>query len=162
MLLQNSILVAGLTIGVATPPGPTPAPAPSQAASQPGQAADRIVLPPVTVVAQKEPANAQKLPVSVTAITAAMLERAGVSIVSDAAVSAPNVIFTEFTARKLSNARFRGVGSSPANPGVTTFLDGVPQLNGNTSSVSLSTWTRLSSCVVHRVLSSAAIRLAAW
>ncbi len=56
---------------------------------------------------------------------------------SDAAIFAPNVIFTEFTARKLSNPRFRGIGSSPGNPAVTTFLDGVPQLNSNSSSVEL-------------------------
>ena len=50
---------------------------------------------------------------------------------------APNVAFTEFTARKLSNARFRGIGASPANPSITTFFDGVPQLNANTSSIDL-------------------------
>ena len=135
MFFQNSIVVAGVFLGLAMAPKSAQA---LQAPSQPaGQKPDRIVLPDVTVVAQKEPAKAQTLPVSVTAITAAMLERAGVSIISDAAVGAPNVVFTEFTARKLSNARFRAVGASPANPSVTTFLDGVPQLNGNTSSVQL-------------------------
>ncbi len=96
-----------------------------------------VTLPEVTVTAQKEPAKAQDLPVSLTAITAGMLERAGVSIVSDAALMAPNTIFTEFTARKLSNARFRGLGSSPANPAITTFIDGVPVLNANASSMEL-------------------------
>lgn len=113
------------------------------AAAQTGAAAttqnppDRITLPDVTVTAQKEPAKAQDLPVSVTAITAGMLERAGVSIVSDAALVAPNTVFTEFTARKLSNARFRGLGASPVNPAVTTFVDGVPMLNANASSFEL-------------------------
>ncbi len=97
----------------------------------------QVVLPDVIVTAQKEPAKAQKLPLSLTAITADMLARAGVAIVSDAAVTVPNTVFTEFTARKLSNARFRGVGSSPANPAVTTLLDGVPQLNANASSIEL-------------------------
>ena len=96
-----------------------------------------ITLPEVTVTAQKEPAKAQDLPVSVTAITAEMLARAGVSIVSDAVLTVPNSVFTEFTARKLSNARFRGLGSSPANPAVTTFVDGVPVLNANASSMEL-------------------------
>lgn len=127
MLFQNSIAVASLTLALLWPSLQTPS----------GQKPERIVLPDVTVVAQKEPAKVQRLPVSVTAVTAEMLERAGVSIISDASVNAPNVIFTEFTARKLSNARFRSVGASPANPSVTTFLDGVPQLNGNTSSVQL-------------------------
>src|SRR5688572_2202249 len=140
MLFQTLIVFAGLSLGLVVAPTPAPAPQ-APAASQPqtagGQKPDRIVLPDVTVVAQKEPAKAQTLPVSVTAITAEMLERAGVRIISDAGVNAPNVVFTEFTARKLSNARFRGVGASSANPSVTTFLDGVPQLNGNTSSVEL-------------------------
>ena len=45
--------------------------------------------------------------------------------------------FTEFTARKLSNPRFRGIGASPANPAMTTYFDGVPQLNTNSSSIDL-------------------------
>src|SRR5205823_4114154 len=49
----------------------------------------------------------------------------------------PNIYFNEFTARKLSNPRFRGIGSSPNNPGVTNYIDGVPQLNANTSSIEL-------------------------
>ena len=94
-------------------------------------------LPPVTVVAQKEPADAQTLPVSITAVSAEGLADAGVGLIRDAAVYSPNTQFTEFTARKLSNPRFRGVGSSPANPSITTYFDGVPQLNSNTSSIDL-------------------------
>ena len=56
---------------------------------------------------------------------------------SEAAIFAPNTLFTEWTARKLSNARFRGIGSSPNNPGITTYIDGVPQLNANASSIEL-------------------------
>jgi iron complex outermembrane receptor protein len=66
-----------------------------------------------------------------------MLTMAGAPIVSDAAVFAPNTYFHEFSARKLSNARFRGIGSSPANPGVTTYVDGVPQLHANAANVDL-------------------------
>ena len=53
----------------------------------------------------------------------------------DASIYAPNTYFTDFTARKLSNPRFRGIGSSPANPAITTYIDGVPQLNTNSSSI---------------------------
>ena len=56
---------------------------------------------------------------------------------SEAAIYAPNTVFTEWTARKLSNARFRGISSSPNNPGITTYIDGVPQLNANSSSLEL-------------------------
>jgi iron complex outermembrane receptor protein len=62
---------------------------------------------------------------------------AGIRIVSEAGSFAPNTYFTEWSARKLSNARFRGIGSSPDNPGITTYLDGVPQLSANSSSIDL-------------------------
>ena len=104
-------------------------------AASPGQPTSRITLPTVTVTAQKEPADRQTLPLSVTAVAADVLANAGINVVSDAAFYAPNTYFQELTARKISNPRFRGVGSSPANPGITTFIDGVPQLNANSSSV---------------------------
>jgi iron complex outermembrane receptor protein len=96
-----------------------------------------IVLPTVIVTAQKEPADAQRLPVSLTTVSARTLMDAGMTFVSDAAIYAPNTFFSELTARKISNANFRGIGSSPANPGITTYFDGVPQLNTNTSSIDL-------------------------
>jgi iron complex outermembrane recepter protein len=119
----------------------TPAAA-QQPASPPPQNPDeegilRTTLPTVTVTATKEPADAQKVPVSVTAVSARTLADSGARIVSDAAIFAPNTFFSEFTARKLSNARFRGISSSPANPGITTYIDGVPQLNTNSSSLEL-------------------------
>jgi iron complex outermembrane receptor protein len=96
-----------------------------------------VQMPPVTVTAQKEPAEAQRLPVSVTAVSGDVVRAAGISLVSEAAVYAPNTHFTELTARKISNATFRGIGSSPANAGITTVVDGVPQLNTNSSSFTL-------------------------
>src|SRR2546426_5768323 len=97
----------------------------------------RLRLPTITVTAEKEPENIQDAPVSVTAVTADTLQSAGVRSVSEAGQFAPNVFFSEFTARKLSNPRFRGIGSSPNNPSVTTYIDGVPQLNANSSSLGL-------------------------
>jgi iron complex outermembrane receptor protein len=97
----------------------------------------RIRLPIITVTAEKAPEDKQKTPVSVTAVPKETLEQAAVRTISDAADYAPNTFFHEFTARKLSNPRFRGVGSSPNNPGVTTYIDGVPQLNANSSSIEL-------------------------
>ncbi len=94
-------------------------------------------LPTVVVTAQKEPADVRTVPVSVTVVGQDTLWSSGATVVSDAAIYAPNTYFNEFSARKLSNARIRGVGSSPANPGVTTYIDGVPQLNANTSSIEL-------------------------
>ncbi|MCX6967859.1 MAG: TonB-dependent receptor [Verrucomicrobia bacterium] len=96
-----------------------------------------VQLPEVTVTALKEPASAQCAPVSVTAVTAQTIKEANIQVVKEASVYAPNVFINEFTARKLSNPYFRGVGSSPANPGVTTYIDGVPQLNANSSNIEL-------------------------
>ena len=59
----------------------------------------------------------------------------GMTTIGEASIYAPNTFFTDFTARKLSNPRFRGIGSSPANPAITTYIDGVPQLNTNSSSI---------------------------
>jgi iron complex outermembrane receptor protein len=92
-------------------------------------------LPLVIVTAQKEATQAQELPVSLTAFPEQTVRDSGAIVVSD--LAAPNIYFTEFTARKLSNPRFRGIGASPANPAVTTYYDGVPQLNANTSSIDL-------------------------
>jgi iron complex outermembrane receptor protein len=113
-------------------PGLARAQAPS---SQSGQPAATFQLPTLIVTAQKEAAEAQDLPVALTAVAQPTLRDTGASIVSD--LFAPNVYFTEFTARKLSNPRFRGIGASPANPSVATYFDGVPQLNTNSSSIDL-------------------------
>ena len=106
-------------------------------AAQAANQSNPFQLPTVTVTAQKEPADSQTLPVSVTAVSGETLTNGGVSTIRDVAIFSPNTQFSDFTARKLSNPRFRGIGSSPANPSITTYLDGVPQLNSNTSSVDL-------------------------
>ena len=97
----------------------------------------RFRVPTVTVTARKEPEDKQKVPISVTAVARDTIEGAGIHIVSEAAIFAPNTFFTEWSARKLSTARFRGISSSPNNPGITTYIDGVPQLNANSSSLEL-------------------------
>ena len=96
-----------------------------------------VTLPPVTVTAQKEPADPQRLPVSLSIVPLEPLWNGGMTTIGDASIYAPNVFFSDFTARKLSNPRFRGIGASPANPAVTTYIDGVPHLNTNSSSLEL-------------------------
>ena len=96
-----------------------------------------IVLPTVIVTAEREASDIKDVPGSVTAVTSATINDAGLRSITDAYLFAPNTVFTEFTARKVSNARFRGIGSSPANPAITTYLDGVPQLNSNSSNIEL-------------------------
>ena len=118
------VLAAGPAF--AQTPSPQPQPQPPS-----------VTLPPVTVVAQKEPTDPQRLPVSVTAVTTDWLRLGDIRFVSDAAIYSPNTYYSDFTARKLTNPRFRGLGSSPANPAITTFVDGVPHLNTNSSSMDL-------------------------
>jgi len=101
------------------------------------QSVPPVALPTVTVTAQKEPADPQRLPISVTAIPGGLIDDAGITSVGEAAEFSPNTHFAELSARKISNAFIRGIGSSPSNPGITTFIDGVPQLNSNSSSVEL-------------------------
>lgn len=120
--LLSPLLASGLAAAAA------PAPAP----------ADPARLAPITVTAQKEETPLLLTPAAVTVATREFLEDAGVRSVNDAAQYAPNTYLTEFSARKLSNPRFRGVGASPGNPAVTTYIDGVPQLNASTSSLELT------------------------
>ena len=108
----------------------------SSAGSQ-GQAPVRAPGTTVLVTAQKEPADPAKLPVSISAVSEDLIKSAGITFVSDAGIYSPNTFFTEFSARKLSNPRMRGVGASPANPGVTTYVDGVPQFNAASTSFDL-------------------------
>jgi iron complex outermembrane recepter protein len=98
---------------------------------------NRFVLPPVIVTADKVPADARELPVSVSAISGSLVERAGITSISEASLFSPNTHFADLSARKVSNPFIRGVGASPANPAVTVYIDGVPQLNANSSSVEL-------------------------
>lgn len=96
-----------------------------------------LVLPTVIVTAQKDASDIKDVPASVTAVTSTTITSAGLQSITDAGMFAPNTVFTEFTARKVSNARFRGIGSSPANPAITTYIDGVPQLSSITSNIEL-------------------------
>ncbi len=91
----------------------------------------------VTVTARKEPEPALSIPLSVTAVTESTLRDADIQAVRQAAIYAPNTFINEFSARAVSNPFFRGIGGSPANPGVSTFIDGVPQLNSSSSNIEM-------------------------
>jgi iron complex outermembrane receptor protein len=97
----------------------------------------RMVEPTVIVTAQKEPADIQHLPLSVTAVSGATLIAEDITSISEAAIYAPNTFFSEFSARKLSFPVFRGVSGGPGNPAITTYVDGVPMIHSNVSNVEL-------------------------
>jgi iron complex outermembrane receptor protein len=91
----------------------------------------------ITVTARKEPEPALLIPLSVTAVTEGTIINANIQAVKQAGSYVPNTFINEFTARAVSNPFFRGIGGSPTNPGVSTFIDGVPQLNGSSSNIEL-------------------------
>lgn len=98
-----------------------------------------LTAEPVTIMvtARKEPEPALSIPLSVTAVTEGTFRDANVQVVKQAASYAPNAFINEFTARAVSNPFFRGIGGSPTNPGVSTFIDGVPQLNSSSSNIEM-------------------------
>jgi iron complex outermembrane receptor protein len=106
-------------------------------AEQEKQIAIEPITVTVTVTAQKESEPVMSVPLSVTAVTQEDLMNADIQSVKTAAAYAPNVFINEFTARALSNPFFRGIGGSPTNPGVSTIIDGVPQLNSYSSNIEL-------------------------
>lgn len=109
------------------------------AATADAQPADplRVNAPPVVVTALKEPADVQAVPASVTAVPADALDAWSITTLGEAVPFAPNTFFSEFQARKLSFPRFRGISSGPGNPAITTYVDGVPMIHTNASSVEL-------------------------
>ena len=109
--LLGVLLVPGTAIAQ-DPATPTAASTPS---NQEDPDALRFRLPTVTVTAPKVPENVQEVPASVTAVPNQTLEDAGVRYVSDAAIYAPNTFITDWSARKLSNARVRGIRTSRAH-----------------------------------------------
>jgi len=95
-------------------------------------------LPEVIVTGQKQPAPVESLPVSDSVVTQETLTNADIQSPKDASIYAPNTFLSEFTVRAQSIPYFRGIGGGLGyNPGVTTFIDGVPQLNFYSANIEL-------------------------
>jgi iron complex outermembrane receptor protein len=95
-------------------------------------------LPEVIVTGQKQPAPVESLAVSDSVVTRETLTNADIQSPKDALIYAPNTFLSEFTARAQSVPYFRGIGGGLGyNPGVTTFIDGVPQLNFYSANIEL-------------------------
>lgn len=127
-LTQHGIAAGLITVAAVLMPG-----ASALAQDKGGE----VRLEEMVVVAAKDPAPAQEVPASVSALGSEALEDAGVRLIGDAAEYAPNLNLVEFTERSLSQPYFRGIGSGPNNPAVTTYMDGVPQLHGYSSNIEL-------------------------
>lgn len=93
-------------------------------------------LPETLVTARKQKEPLDTLPLSVTVVPLS-LDDPAFRTVRETSQAAPDVFVNEFSARAISNPFFRGVGGSPMNPGVTTYIDGVPQLNAYSSNIEL-------------------------
>ncbi len=91
----------------------------------------------IVVVATKDPSPEQSVPASVSAFDSNEIADAGIDLIGDAAGYVPNVNMVDFSERILSQPYFRGIGSGPNNPAVTTYIDGVPQLHGYSANIDL-------------------------
>lgn len=105
---------------------------PAQAQEQAGDAAHSTGgMEEIVVTAQKRAESLQKVPIAVTAVSGAMLERAQVKDIQGLANSIPNVQINSFS-NSPDSAVFtiRGVGVNDADPYVGTtvsvVVDGVP------------------------------------
>ncbi|WP_374571246.1 TonB-dependent receptor [Phenylobacterium sp.] len=98
--------------------------APALAQVNEPQALDEIV-----VTARKKAENLQDIPISITAMTAEGMERAGVSTIADLARRTPGLQYGDFGDLKLSPTSLRGVvgsaGSAGADPAVGYYVDDV-------------------------------------
>jgi iron complex outermembrane recepter protein len=94
-------------------------------------------LPDTVVTARKSSEDLFNLPLSVSAVRIPTAAEGEISTIQAASIYAPSVFINEFSARALSNPFFRGIGGSPANPGVSTYIDGVPQLNTYSANIQL-------------------------
>jgi iron complex outermembrane receptor protein len=81
------------------------------------------------VTAQKREQNLQDVPVTVTSVSAALLEAAGVRDIKDLTILTPGLTVTSTTNETITSARIRGVGTVGDNPGlessVGVVIDGV-------------------------------------
>jgi iron complex outermembrane receptor protein len=79
------------------------------------------------VTARKQREALVNVPLSASVIDAEALRDAGILTVRGAAARIPNVMFSEFSSRRLSFPFVRGIGSGINDPAVITYVDDVPQ-----------------------------------
>jgi len=134
ILIASAYLLAILNNGYAQGTETEQNPSTAKESSRPLSAEPMTVI----VTATKKPEPAQSIPLSVSIVTEDTFRDADIQSVKQASNYASNVFVNEFTARALSNPFFRGIGGSPTNPGVSTVIDGVPQLNSFSSNVEMA------------------------
>jgi len=83
----------------------------------------------ITVTARKSPEPLQEVPGAVTVRSAVDLASAGARNLRDAASGTPGLTLADFSSRQLTFPYVRGIGAGQNDPGVATYIDGVPQLS---------------------------------
>ncbi|MBP7334347.1 TonB-dependent receptor [Niveispirillum sp.] len=118
--------------------------APAAAQSAPASSG-AILLEEIIVTAQKRSENLQDVPISVTAVTADMLDTAGTYNVLDLEKISPGLQVYQTGASVLPF--IRGIGSNQSNPGfespVAVYLDGIYQANKGGNSFDLANIERI-------------------
>jgi len=83
----------------------------------------------IVVTARKKEESAQETPISLTAFTSGMMERAGIADINDVALRTPGLTYGNYGDEKLSPISLRGVisssGSAGSDPAVGIYLDEV-------------------------------------
>lgn len=101
----------------------------SDVAAAAESAASRGAIEEVIVTARKREETLQETPLSVTAFTSDMIDRAGIADIQDVALRTPGLNYGNFGDEKLSPLSLRGViggsGSAGADPAVGVYLDEV-------------------------------------
>ena len=121
---------------VASQPVTAPTSTPDTAGAAPGAtaqggpvtaSASPTALTEIVVTAQRRSENLQKVPISVTAITAAKLASANITTTADIASITPSLTLSQ--SQGSIEPRIRGIGNSSAGPSVensvATYVDGV-------------------------------------
>jgi iron complex outermembrane receptor protein len=132
VVLRRTLLVgcslAAISAGAAAQ---TPAPAPAKPADQ--------TIESVVVTAQKRSERVQKVPISVTVVNAAQLQRQQIETVQDLSQASASLQFAPTTNSPGGGGTIRGVGTESfqagAQPSVGIVLDGVALGNLNTNNL---------------------------
>jgi iron complex outermembrane recepter protein len=95
----------------------------------PLEGTNKLALEEIVVTAQRRSENLQDVPISVTAVSAASLQKANVTSLAGLSILAPSLDFADEAA--WSQPHLRGIGTSATGPGVenpvAVYIDGVYQ-----------------------------------
>ncbi|MDR0710894.1 MAG: TonB-dependent receptor [Prevotellaceae bacterium] len=83
----------------------------------------------VTIIAGKERTAVDNLPVAATSLTAAQLERSGITSPTELSAIVPNFFMPDYGSKITSAIYIRGVGSRMNEPAVALYVDNAPYMD---------------------------------